>query len=790
MKMDATTNTSQHGLQSDNLGFLVGQRRIERITANIAQDTQEIVRLLKSMIQDRVINPPINQIQGLAAAIIQSQRRATTEITGAIRALPANAAATPRPTVDVGGVGQTGTASRTIPNQPTVDVRSNADLPPTPDTAPDTAPDAAPNPTPDTAPDTVPNPTPDAAPNPTPDTAPDTAPNPVPNPVPDPVPSTRTNYVRDANGRFVAQSGSSASDAIPEDTDGRVNNGRRRSANGRFEGGDDSKSWLNSFKDAVSGGVSTGMADTKGVDPMVDAVNELGGMLSPVKKAAGFAFKPISMLMKRNKRNEPLPAEQERHNRDERKFWGRLVDAVKAQGGGDGFFSRMGKQAAIAMAAVAAAAVATETVKDAGQAITDKLNETETGRSVLSAIGEGTAHVAAFFGSDEAQRAIDDNAAAKNNGVLPSPQVKTSKPVGDMTWRERWLVLKAAGGSEDARAELRDKFPDNPAGRYGDSEGAKAARAAAESQSDASKVPQQGALGDFAGLADAVGFGEGNYNSVNRGANARTGQSYGSTTANLSEMTINEVLERNTLKFGDPRRMNAVGKYQIIAKTMKGLKASMRLTGEEKLTPEMQDKLFMGLMPESVKAYVSGKSNNKNAAIIGLAKEYASIGVPVDMDGHKRPVRTGESFYQDHGGNKANPQSLPRVSAALDAMRQKTQQPAALPETSRGLAEYAEAQPIPAATQPPTPVIPTANQQSMIMPAARVMSLPLSASSARQAPNLPAMPPMPKVRELVSSPAPQVVTIAQSADTISQNVGDRAIAHAVTGGLGMRGWDG
>ena len=112
-----------------------------------------------------------------------------------------------------------------------------------------------------------------------------------------------------------------------------------------------------------------------------------------------------------------------------------------------------------------------------GNAIGEKVNEalasTETGQTILDGIGEAGAHIAAALGSEQAKRAISDN--EKNN---PPQPVKTSKPVGDMSWRERWLTLQAAVGSEDARQEIREKYPDNDAGRYGDSAGAQAARAA------------------------------------------------------------------------------------------------------------------------------------------------------------------------------------------------------------------------------------------------------------------------------------------------------------------------
>lgn len=76
-------------------------------------------------------------------------------------------------------------------------------------------------------------------------------------------------------------------------------------------------------------------------------------------------------------------------------------------------------------------------------------------------------------------------------------------------------------------------------------------------------------------FAKAVSSGEGNYNSVNRGL--VNGKNLGAFETDLSKMTINEVLARNKLKAGDKNRMNAVGKYQIIASTMKGLVKQMGL---------------------------------------------------------------------------------------------------------------------------------------------------------------------------------------------------------------------
>lgn len=168
-------------------------------------------------------------------------------------------------------------------------------------------------------------------------------------------------------------------------------------------------------------------------------------------------------------------------------------------------------------------------------------------------------------------------------------------------------------------------------------------------------------------LANAVSSGEGGYSSVNRGL--VNGKNLGSYEEDLSQLSINEILARNKLSANDPRRMNAVGRYQIIASTLSDLKGKLNLTGEEKFTPEMQDKLFLELLPQGVKDYVDGKSDDLNGALTALSKKWASIGVPVDMQGANRKVKAGESYYAGDGGNKANKNSLANVTFALKQMR-------------------------------------------------------------------------------------------------------------------------
>lgn len=727
--MDGTTNR-QHGLQADSLGFLVGQRRIERITGNIHQDTQEIVRLLKGMLQDRVLNPPDNQVQGLAAAIAISQRQATIDIVAAIRESSTNTQRLPiatRPTVDVGGsgaaaVGQVDTLPP-VSTRPTVDVRSDADLPRN-------------NPPPITDTNT---PTPNA-PNSTDSTSDDAAGTNAP-------PSTRTDYVRDARGRFVPRNragdadGASGDDATAENTDGRVNNGRRRGADGRFEGNGDSKSWFDKFKTAVSGGVSTGMADTQGVDPTVDAINELGGLLSPMKKAAGFAFKPISMLMKRNKRSEPLPADQERHNREERKFWGRLVDAVRAQGNGNANWAGKlgGLVIAGAMAAlrripwVAAGILAWETAQAAGGKVNEVLESTETGQGVLNWIGEAGAHVAATFGSDEAQAAIAQNLKVEQEQLAAGGQAAAG--VEQRTGRPQRGFTPDKAASIKATAERLGVNPNDLAAIISFETGGTFDPSIRNKPAKGQKATSATGLLQFIA-----------------GSGGTPGKYYGMTRDQFGALPFEQ-------------QMQYVEKYLKDA----------GIGGNKTSVADMYNAVLgapASGYKEGTDAYAKNSKLDVNRN--GVIERGEAVNNPTFLQHRKI------NFF---------PENAPQPAA-----------PTKIPETSEGIVKLAEGLPAPAAPVPapadtaPVPVpapIPASNTQSMIRPAAQVMSLPISASSIRQAPNLPTMQPMPKVKEQVSSPAPQVVTIAQSADTIAQNVGDRAIAHAVTGGLGMRNtWEG
>jgi hypothetical protein len=177
--------------------------------------------------------------------------------------------------------------------------------------------------------------------------------------------------------------------------------------------------------------------------------------------------------------------------------------------------------------------------------------------------------------------------------------------------------------------------------------------------------------------------GKAGYNAYNRGTvgNKMIGSDK---PIDFSKMTIDEYLQHGRLKSGDPDKIFAVGKYQIIPDTMAGLVKNLRLDPKNTiLDKDTQDLLFNeGLIKQSrpnVANYLSGKSNNRDAAILDMAKEFASVGVPYPAG---KAQERGQSYYAGIGGNKAhNPPEA--VGAALDADR-KTKISAAMGGIANG----------------------------------------------------------------------------------------------------------
>lgn len=110
-----------------------------------------------------------------------------------------------------------------------------------------------------------------------------------------------------------------------------------RDEKGRFVSNQDdvkSQSAISKVAQTITTAVKGVMPNSpQGVDPTVDAINEVGHLLSPVRRAAGLAMRPLTGFMRSRKRNEPLPREQENHNRKQIKLLQRIADNLASKGG-------------------------------------------------------------------------------------------------------------------------------------------------------------------------------------------------------------------------------------------------------------------------------------------------------------------------------------------------------------------------------------------------------------------------------------------------------------------------
>ena len=141
----------------------------------------------------------------------------------------------------------------------------------------------------------------------------------------------------------------------------------------------------------------------------------------------------------------------------------------------------------------------------------------------------------------------------------------------------------------------------------------------------------------------------------------------------LTEMTISEVRELQKKMISSGKfPSSALGKYQIIGDTLQEAVNQGIVKPDDKFNKETQDKLFktylIGSKRKAISEYVSGKSDNIQEAQMELAKEFASVGVPVKVrkgEFGKYPIRDleiGESLYSGVAGNKAR--ITPEQSAA------------------------------------------------------------------------------------------------------------------------------
>lgn len=190
-------------------------------------------------------------------------------------------------------------------------------------------------------------------------------------------------------------------------------------------------------------------------------------------------------------------------------------------------------------------------------------------------------------------------------------------------------------------------------------------------------APSGGLAGAMSRLADTafgqlIARGEGDYNSVNRGARG----GYRAGTENLEGMTLAQVMAAQRAG-----QFNAAGRYQIIGSTLAEAARSLKLNGDEMFDRKLQDRIFEQYLVNNkrraIADYLSGKSEQLGAAIYATAKEWASVAVPKGMKTESGRISDGTmTFYDKSGKNKASITEA-QMRLAMQNSRALYQQPQA-----------------------------------------------------------------------------------------------------------------
>jgi muramidase (phage lysozyme) len=143
---------------------------------------------------------------------------------------------------------------------------------------------------------------------------------------------------------------------------------------------------------------------------------------------------------------------------------------------------------------------------------------------------------------------------------------------------------------------------------------------------------------------------------------------------------------------------SAAGAYQFMKntldapKTLRDIEGEMGLSGKERFTPDLQDRMAYHLLKR--RGYAKFIAGQISIAQFGknLAQEWASFPVLAATRGAKRQVRRGQSYYSGDGLNKA----LVKPEKVEAVLRQVL-------EAARGPHELEEERPAPVPTPKPAP---------------------------------------------------------------------------------------
>lgn len=539
---------------------------------------------------------------------------------------------------------------------------------------------------------------------------------------------------RDARGRFTGPGNAQQTRTIRTPEDALAEARRQRDARGRFTGGgrsqteqdNEERSFIGRLANAI--GERVGEANTQvpdSLDPIVDSFNEVQQMLAPVGRVAGRLF---------GNREDREQRRQRRRDRQQERRDRRMERHAQRQEQLQGQTNRL---------------------------LRGRLGGTGVGGifSEILMIGVLVTAIVALF--EKAKDALDswfDQNRPSDQGDVNPDGSSNKGAVGAVNRFSKAVTNGVRGALNSVNGWMggdTDYFDDGIGSNSRTRNGLKtdAANGGGDWAGKGPLDPNRFA-GNTSGLMGLLNQheGAGNYDTLFAHAQ-RPGGAFAGT--QVSNMNMGEVL-----RFSDTR-----GKYaRWVASRNKGVVATPMGAGQ--IVHSTLARLVRQL---GVPLTAKFDAAMQQRLIEQLARER--------LQRAKTPGAKREAIRSEWPGLKrASDAQLDAAIAQLEGQQAKS---TALPTDAQGLTAVAQAGLSPDWYNN-LKVLPSKPTQQ----AAPVMPQPMPPYKPKP------IPQPPKTQQQVSSNNnPQPVTVIPSADTISQNVGDRMIAHAVTGGLGMGRWD-
>ncbi|MBD9516108.1 SH3 domain-containing protein [Pseudomonas sp. PDM22] len=179
-------------------------------------------------------------------------------------------------------------------------------------------------------------------------------------------------------------------------------------------------------------------------------------------------------------------------------------------------------------------------------------------------------------------------------------------------------------------------------------------------------------------IGDVIAKGEGGYESYNTGTkdvlDGKVGYSfYSPAKGTVTEKTINSIIATDELSGNNQNRMFATGKYQTVIRTLRSAKTALGLSGEEKYSEELQERVFAEYLlgkagGGALERFVRYGKGSADDAQFAASKEWASIASPAGRVISDGRVSDGNLSYYAGSANSASAESTKALRELLSGI--------------------------------------------------------------------------------------------------------------------------